>query len=324
MKIDRYDKQHQCIWDEFVCASKNGTFLFLRDYMDYHEDRFDDYSLIIRSDGGDVVALLPAHAEGSRLVSHGGLTYGGYVVNAAMKTPTMLEVFEATAAHLRERSFTHWVYKTIPHIYHCHPAEEDRYALFLCRACLTRRDVLTVVDSRARPAIQQRRLRAIQKAQKNHLTTGEDGDYETFWQILEANLQTRFNAKPVHSLSEIRLLQARFPQNIRLFTSRQGDKLLGGVVIYESTRVAHVQYIASTEEGRMQGALDLLFHYLLTEPFGQKPYFDFGISNVDSSRRLNRGLIDQKEGFGARAVAHDFYMVALDDWKPGEIAGAMQ
>jgi hypothetical protein len=40
-------------------------------------------------------------------------------------------------------------------------------------------------------------------------------------------------------------------------------------------------------------------------------YFDFGISNERGGRILNEGLADYKEGFGARAVAHDFYELML-------------
>jgi len=46
---------------------------------------------------------------------------------------------------------------------------------------------------------------------------------------------------------------------------------------------------------------------LLTGPYRNKTYFDFGISNEQQGRFLNRGLIEQKEGFGGRAVVHDFY-----------------
>ena len=42
-------------WDAFVGASKNGTFLLTRPYMDYHADRFTDHSLIARGDDGRIL-----------------------------------------------------------------------------------------------------------------------------------------------------------------------------------------------------------------------------------------------------------------------------
>ncbi len=325
MEVRRYTAADAPRWDAFVRGSKNGTFLFERGYMDYHADRFRDHSLLVHDPEGDLLAVLPAHEDEARLVSHGGLTYGGFVSGPAMKVPLMLGAFEAVAAYLRGLGFREWVYKTIPHIYHRHPAEEDRYALFLAGATLSRRDVLAVIDRRDRPPYQERRARAIRKAGKLGLVTAEDADLAGFWEVVTDNLGQRHGARPVHSLAEIELLRSRFPANIRLFTARRSPgELLGGVLIYESPTVAHVQYIASTEEGRRQGALDLLFDELLERRFTDKPYFDFGISNEDGGRRLNRGLIDQKEGFGGRAVAHDCCILDLAGWQPGRLAEAMR
>ena len=41
-----------------------------------------------------------------------------------MKVPVLLGVFDAVADYLRGHGFREWAYKTIPHIYHRHPAED--------------------------------------------------------------------------------------------------------------------------------------------------------------------------------------------------------
>jgi len=89
------------------------------------------------------------------------------------------------------------------------------------------------------------------------------------------------------------------------------DELIAGTVIYESANVAHAQYIAVSELGRSCGALDLLFHYLLTQEYKEKKYFDFGISTESDGQHLNTGLIEFKEGFGGRSVTHDSYKIGL-------------
>ena len=68
-------------WNQFVRASKNGTFLFDRRFMDYHSDRFSDHSLMCYREGR-LYALLPANEKGDTLVSHGGLTYDGLVTDS--------------------------------------------------------------------------------------------------------------------------------------------------------------------------------------------------------------------------------------------------
>ena len=324
MHVQRYTPADLTAWDAFVNDSKNGTFLLQRGYLDYHADRFADHSLLVHDSAGRLQAVLPAHEEAGQLSSHRGLTYGGFLSGRDMKVPLMLETFEAVLAYLVAHGFRTWLYKTIPSIYHRYPAEEDRYALFLAGAVLSRRDVLTVVNRGVRLPYQERRSRAVSKARKAGLKSDEDGDLAGFWEVLTAHLLERFGVAPVHTLAEIELLHGRFPNNIRLFTCRDHGQVLSGVLIYESPMVAHVQYIASNSEGRKVGALDLIFEDLLNRHYVDQPFFDFGISNEDNGRKVNRGLIDQKEGFGARALVHDHYTLDLTSWRAGRLLEAMQ
>lgn len=324
MRITRYDGSQKSVWDNFVLNSKNGTFLFARDYMDYHSDRFKDHSLLVWDEKDKLIAVLPAHKIMHTLVSHGGLTYGGFVTDARMKTPLMLEVFEDTVRHLREQSFQELIYKTIPYIYHKIPSDEDRYALFLSNAKFIRRGVLTVIDARNRLPMQERRRRAIEKAKKRNLVIRGSEEWENYWELLTRTLLKNHNTRPVHSLQEICLLHTRFPKSIKLITCHEGDRIIAGVVIYESETVAHTQYIATDERGREVGALDLLFDFLLTQVYAQKRTFDFGTSDENNGLYLNRGLIDQKEGFGARAVVHDHYAINLAECEPGQFTRVME
>src|SRR2546423_1300662 len=245
MRVERYEESSRPLWDEFIRASKNGTFLFLRDYMDYHRDRFADHSLMVLDDGDAITALLPANTKDNVVASHGGLTYGGFVTDDKMKLPRMLEVFEATLAYFKERSFQRLVYKCVPHIYHRAPAEEDSYALFLCGASLTRRGPLTVVDRSHPLAMQERRRRGARKARNSGGTGTRSDRIEKDWPILVERLREAHGADPVHSLAEIQRLHSHFPDNIKLFAAYHAEAMVAGVIIYETDRVAHAQYIVS-------------------------------------------------------------------------------
>ena len=278
--------------------------------MEYHADRFDDHSLVIRR-GSDIIALLPAHRDGNVLHSHNGLTYGGFVVSDRMTTPVMLEVFQSCRNFLQRNGVDGLTYKTVPHIYHSRPAEEDRYALFRNDATLYRRDLLSTIDMGRRLTPQARRRRGAVKAEKAGVHIAESTRWTEYWTLLTEHLLQRYATAPVHGLDEILLLHGRFPANIRLFTASRGAALLGGVVIYETETVAHLQYAAASPEGFAVGCLDLLFLHLLDEVYKTKRWFDFGNSTEQQGRFLNDGLIEQKEGFGGRAVAHDFYRLAI-------------
>ena len=66
LEIKRFTPAVAGEWNSFVAASKNGTFLFDRRYMDYHADRFTDHSLMIYR-RGKLYALLPANVSGDTL-----------------------------------------------------------------------------------------------------------------------------------------------------------------------------------------------------------------------------------------------------------------
>jgi hypothetical protein len=69
--------------------------------------------------------------------------------------------------------------------------------------------------------------------------------------------------------------------------------------------------------------LDLLFTELIATHYAQKPYLDFGTSDEQSGWRLNQGLVEQKEGFGARAVVHDHYAIDLERCDPSLFGRAL-
>jgi hypothetical protein len=319
--VDRYTDKDAAVWDAFVRASRNGTFLFERAYMDYHRDRFEDHSLLIRDSEGEVVAVLPAHSTPNGIASHNGLTFGGLVVGSGAKLPLLFRACEALLVYLQSAGFAVLDYKTVPHIYHRHPCEEDRYALFLLGAEVTRRDLLSVVTLADRLPYQTRRARGIKKAQAAGVTIQEETNFAGYWELLSATLAERHEAVPVHSLAEIEHLHHLFPTNIRLHTARLSGELMAGVVTYDSPCVRKAQYIAASPAGREVGALDLLFDRLLTGA-GNRAFFDFGTSHTADG--INTGLIDQKEGFGARAVVHDHYRIDLTRVRPGVLAEALR
>ena len=63
ISICRYTQNKQTEWDDFVKVSRNGTFLFLRSYMDYHSDRFQDHSLMFYNEKNRLIAVLPANSS---------------------------------------------------------------------------------------------------------------------------------------------------------------------------------------------------------------------------------------------------------------------
>ncbi|MDL1898528.1 GNAT family N-acetyltransferase, partial [Anaerolineae bacterium CFX7] len=264
LRVEVYAAARKKQWDEFIRQSKNGTFLFLRDYLEYHADRFTDHSLLF-FDTDTLIGLLPANIQETKLVSHGGLTYGGVVSNERMSASKMLALFDALIPYLQTRGITQLIYKAIPHIYHTIPAEEDLYALYRHNARLIRRDVSSTLDRRAPVKLSKGRRWSLKRAKKSELVIRASVDYETFMTIEAHVLQTRHGVKPVHTAAEIAMLAHRFSQNIELYAAFRDERMLAGVIMYVSTNVAHAQYISASDEGRECGALDLILDHLINE-----------------------------------------------------------
>lgn len=308
--VKTYTPQVKASWDNFVTASKNGVLLFNRDYMEYHKDRFDDHSLLFYKNEC-LVGLLPANISGDVLESHGGLTFGGVISAYSMKTPLMMEIFDALIEHCQSLGLREILYKPVPHIYHSIPAEEDSYALYRANAKLFSRSVSSTILMSQEKRFSDNRRASLRKAKKHNLTVKESSDFEAYMRILEQNLVERHGVKPVHTVDEIKLLAGRFPNNIKLYASFKDDVMLAGIIIYESPNVAHIQYAANSAEGLKLGAQDIVEEYLINERYKDKRYYDFGISTENQGRILNQGLIKFKEDFGASAVVYDVYQIVL-------------
>lgn len=311
MEIRRYRREDKELWNSFVSKARNATFLFDRNYMDYHADRFDDNSFMFYHKG-KLKAVLPANVAGDTLYSHQGLTYGGLLLDKKATVEEVLECFDSLNSWLRENGISKVVYKALPWIYQQYPSEEDLYALtWKCKAQLISRDIASsiVIDNKLKFA--ESRKSGIRKALSLNIEVGESNDVDGFWHVLEDNLGNRYNAKPVHTASEMKLLMSRFPNNIKLYVAKMNGEIVGGTLIYVTSQVVHTQYISASLEGKKHGALDLLFDYIINKVYANCRYFDFGKSTEQGGAYLNEPLIFQKEGFGGRGVCYDWYQWEL-------------
>ena len=311
MEIRRYRREDKELWNSFVSKARNATFLFDRNYMDYHADRFDDNSFMFYHKG-KLKAVLPANVAGDTLYSHQGLTYGGLLLDKKATVEDVLECFDSLNSWLHENGKSKVVYKALPWIYQQYPSEEDLYALtWKCKAQLISRNIAStiVIDNKLKFA--ESRKSGIRKALSLNIEVGESNDVDGFWHVLEDNLGNRYNAKPVHTASEMKLLMSRFPNNIKLYVAKMNGEIVGGTLIYVTPQVVHTQYISASVEGKKHGALDLLFDYIINKVYANCRYFDFGKSTEQGGAYLNEPLIFQKEGFGGRGVCYDWYQWEL-------------
>lgn len=312
--VIKYSPDFYNAWNDFIKNSKNGTFLFHRDFMEYHKDRFQDFSLLVlRND--KLVAVLPANKLGQKIYSHQGLTYGGLILSGDISFKNALEIIYNILKFLCNNNFNTFVFKQLPNIYNKKYSDEMDYFLFILNAKVIRKDVSMVIQLSDKLKYSSLRKRKLKLALKTGLKFILEADMTSFWnEILTPNLHKTYKVKPVHSLSEINRLHNQFPNNIKQYNVYFENELVAGCTIFETEKVAHIQYVATKKEKNI-GALDFLIDQLISKVYKNKQYFDFGISNENEGRNINLGLINWKQSFGASPLVHDFYEVETKKYK---------
>jgi hypothetical protein len=311
--VKKYEASNSVAWDNFIDTAKNATFLFKRDFMDYHKDRFEDYSLMVYKDDA-LYAVMSANRKNSTVYSHQGLTYGGFVLQSSAKLISSFEAFKAMLQFLSSQGILKLDIRVIPPFYNVLPSDELVYFLFLANATLIKRDVVFLIDYQNKLKFQKNRREGINKANRMGLSVKMDTNFEGFWnEILIPNLKNKHGVAPVHSLSEIKLLADRFPDNIKQISVYKENKIVAGTTVFLTETTVHPQYVSGNTDKNIYGSLDLAYNFIIEKYKDTKRYFDFNISSEENGKYLNEGLIFWKESCGARTYTVDNYVVNTEE-----------
>lgn len=308
IRIERYRQECAAEWAEVLHAARNGIFQFERGFIEYHGERFVDMSAVAYIDERPV-AIIPAafDSQTSRVTSHPGLTFGGPVFVRYLRGDTAIGVIEAMLDSFREWGATSCLVKLLPETSATYPSAEAAYALWRKGFQLVRRDLSSLLPLDGSLPFNESKRQAIKKARKHGLVVTAIGT-DAFHDLLTQVLLDQHAARPVHSKAELTLLLTRFPTNILVRGAVLEGRLLAGTLVFNYGHVWHTQYLASSDEGRTLGALDLVIAETMNEARGAGATFiSFGTSTENGGQILNQGLLWQKESYGARSIVHDFY-----------------
>jgi hypothetical protein len=310
--VKKYDQKDYQLWNDFVASAKNATFLFHRDFIEYHRDRFEDFSLLI-FDEEKLLAVLPANKQGNSVHSHQGLTYGGLIFSSKLKAEKTEMILDEILFFLKENKIEVFHYKPIPDFYFLKGNQEMDFFLFKRNAIPERKEMNLAVNLQLPLKISKSKMKHFRRIENLDLDIVEEQDFQPFWElILEPRLLEKFNAKPVHTKEEIKLLKQIFPQNIKQYSVYQNDEIIAGITIFETENVVKSQYGATSKKGEEVRALDFLFINLIHKYKRKgKHFFDMGIVNSDNESGYHSGLLKQKEELGCAVYNQDFYKIDL-------------
>ena len=310
--IRPYQESDYELWNTFVSAAKNATFLFHRDFMEYHKERFEDFSLLV-FDKVKLVAVLPANRVDNKVYSHQGLTYGGLVYASKLKIEKIEVILDLLFDFFKSKRIEHFYLHPIPSFYLGQGNAAIDFFLMKRGAQLYRKEMNMVAHLHQEIPISKSKLKHFRRTELLGLRVVEETNFQPFWEkILEPRLAEKYDTKPVHSLAEIQLLHERFPKNIKQFSAYLEDKIVAGITIFEFENGVKSQYGATSKKGEKYRALDFLFISLL-DVFQKrgKHFFDMGIVNDSGEKGFHSGLLQQKEELGCTVWNQDFYKIKL-------------
>lgn len=309
--VRKYSSSDKQDWNDFVSKAKNATFLFHRDFMDYHQDRFEDYSLIIEDDK-NWVALLPANRVGDMLFSHQGLTYGGLVLKNSFGGSTVISIFECLLNYLKNHHFKNFKIKPILPFYAGRRFIEIECSLIQKNANLYRKDMNLFIDFKSDYTISKSKLKHFRRVSALGLEIRKDNKFHLFWNdVLIPRLKEKYSTKPVHSVDEILYLHAKFPQNIEQYNVYFNNEIIAGITLFVFKHGIKSQYGATTSVGEKMRALDFLFISLIHEFKDKFSFFDMGTVSENEGKSFNKGLLKQKEELGCTISVQDYYSLEL-------------
>ena len=312
--IRRYSQNDFELWNAFLPKAKNATFLFHRNFMDYHSNRFQDFSVMV-FDEKKLIAILPANLNNSELFSHQGLSYGGLVIKKNIRIKSYLLVFRTILVYLKSNNIDFLNFKLVPKIYNTALADEIDYVSYLTKAVVYRCDAYLVLEDNLNYKSNRNRIRALSLNSNDEIQIKEENDFTAFWDsVLTPNLEHRFQTKPVHSLEEITKLAALFPNQILLFNAYYNGVLKAGVVLFLMENVVHFQYSSGTDDRNEIPALDHLFDWIIKK-YKSKKYISFGCSSENNGFKLNEGLTYWKESFGAVATVQNYIRIETKNFE---------
>jgi len=326
MIVAPYTENAQCEWDAFVARAANGTFMHTRRFFSYHPpDRFRDHSLAVRTDDGQLVALLPAaetQLGGLRtLQSHPGASYGGLVIGETADAVIVDQTVAAIVEYARQREFQQvWMRLSEP-IFHRRWCGELDVALFRAGFTIHAREQSSAIrlegltDETSQSRFHDSARVNIRRALRDGVTARTSDDFAGFWRLLHANLEAKYAVAPSHSLEEILRLRELMGDRVELIGGFKDDTLLSGMVLFFLNDVtAHTMYFGQDYAFKQLRSLHLVVHEAVRHCLRRGcKFLNYGISSVPGSRglELNEGVYTFKNRLGGEGVVRDILVKAL-------------
>jgi len=299
------------LWNDFITKAKNATFLFHRDFMEYHKDRFDDYSMMVFCND-KLVSVIPASRVEDKVYSHQGLTYGGFVLDEKNDFEEISEIYSVVLNSLVSHKIKEFYIKELPIFYNSLDTTIEKDILASIDALVMKKNTVLGIDFKSDFSISKSKLKRYKNLNDSGLIVKKEDSFDGFWNlVLIPLLEQKYGVAPVHSLAEITYLKSKFEDNIEQYNLCLENEILAGITIFKTSDVIKSQYGAVTEKGKKYRALDYLFIYLIDKFKHSCRFFDMGTVDNDSETGINEGLLKQKKELGCSVYHQNIFQLIV-------------
>ncbi len=320
VRVAQYNEaEHKALWDAFVGRSMNGTAFHLQQFLSYHPAGKFDFHHLLFFDRDRLVAVLPGGLtnSGRRYESPIGASYGSFVVED-IDAATALAIVWAFEDHIEQLGIEEVHLTSAPVLYQPVLSQNLEFALLYSGYAYQRHYIshITLLPESGDPAeaFDPIAKRYIRRAKSHYpgvtideITTETfDQALEEFYPIIVSN-KARRDAKPTHSLDDLKQLNKLLPELIKLWLLRlDGELIAGSLIFLPNKRVPLSFYPMMRYEFS-----DVRPIYLLSEIMMQWAqqngyrYFDLGVSqdtNDENPMTPALSLIEFKEKFNSRGI----------------------
>ncbi len=312
IQILPYQPEYKSRWDDFVQNhSRNGTIFQEQGFLAYHpEGKFEDQSLIFLEEEVIIGVFPAATAAEKKIVSHPGSSSGGLVFAQKCGLREVLIMIDALLLHYKHLGMEEIEFRLTEPLFSWPVGDELTYALWHRGFNLKTKEISTCIPFEPNYDWmdwgRKKNIFDIRKAEKEGYQVKLESSTDLAWEIVNRNLDNRYQKAPTHSKSELSTLHSFFPNRVHPWVCKnpQGEELASVICLEANRNAIHDFYIAQ-DYGKVKLNLMPFVFYNILNHYQQSGYkwFNFGISS--RADWIKWGILEFKERIGGRAQTRD-------------------
>lgn len=310
IEVKRYSQPDQSVWDIFVDNADNGFFFFKRAFMEYHADRFTDFSLLIYFNN-HLVSLFPANLKGNQIHSHQGLSYGGLIYVHDLPLDTISDIHNSIQDYFHQLGISSITVSPAPPQYS--ESRKNRYNdLLKNKSVKTEHSKpISIVDKDCVKLPTRRRLRIPQSHEEKYRII-QVHDFKQVWPMIAECYINQHGFQPVHSTEEMLYLKSCFPDNIIANAIQENSPnapTIATLITLEDKNIVKFQYIGYTKEARNFNVIDFLYYKVIQKAIYENKSVDMGHSIDVNTNIINENIIFAKRRHGAIEIEANTFVL---------------